>query len=156
MRKVILFLNSNDARRHTGNHGVRGHIFRDHAASADNRVFTNSQAAENRRSRADARASFHYRGNNIPIGIGLQSSAFTRGARILVVDERNIVADENFIFDRYTFANKRMARNLDSAADAGILLNLHERTDLGIIANRAAVEIYKREYSDIFAESDIC
>ena len=92
----------------------------------------------------------------MPVGFGLQTPALACGARILVVDERNIVADENFIFDRYTFANKRMARNLDGAADPGILLNLHERADLGIIANRAAVEIYKREYSDIFAESDIC
>ncbi len=66
------------------------------------------------------------------------------------------MADENFIFNRYTFADKRMARNFDGPADAGILLNLHERADLGIIANRAAVEIYKREYSDIFAELDIC
>lgn len=66
------------------------------------------------------------------------------------------MADENLVFNRYTFANEGVARNFDGPADRGILLNLNERADLGIIANRAAVEIYKREYSDIFAESDIC
>lgn len=151
-----LFLNSEHARRHAGDDGAAGHVFGHHAAGADQRVFTNGDAAENRRAAADARAFFHHRRHHLPIACGLQAAVAVGGAGIAVIDKRNVVADEHLVLDGHALANEGVAGNFDRAAEADILLNFDERADFGIIADLAAIEIYESEDSNVLAELDIC
>jgi hypothetical protein len=53
------------------------------------------------------------------------------------------VTNEDFILDRHAFANERMAGDLTIAPDPGILLDLHEGSDLRVIANLTPVQVYE-------------
>ena len=64
-----------------------------------------------------------------------------RRPRIRVVDEHHAVADEDMVLDRDALADERVARDLAAPADRRVLLNLDERADLGLVADRAAVEV---------------
>jgi len=66
------------------------------------------------------------------------------------------VADEHLIFNDHSFANEGVAGDFDGTANTGVLLNLDKRADLAVIADFAAVEIYKSEDSNVPAELDIC
>jgi len=93
---------------------------------------------QNRRAGANG-SSLLYKGFlHIPVGFRLEL-AIGRSPRIRVVDKRYTVADEYIIFNRHTFAYKRVARDLAVVADKGILLDFHEGADLYIVADRTAV-----------------
>jgi hypothetical protein len=62
------------------------------------------------------------------------------------------MSDEDVIFNLHAFADERMAGNLDVVPDNGILLNLNEGADLGIIANRASIKIDECENLCILAQ----
>ena len=51
------------------------------------------------------------------------------------------MADKDSVFDRYAFANEGMARNLAVVPHLCVLLNLHERADLRVVANLATVQV---------------
>jgi hypothetical protein len=51
------------------------------------------------------------------------------------------VPEEDAVFDRYTFADKRVTGNLAITADRRVLLNLNKRTNLGIVAYSTPVHI---------------
>jgi len=48
---------------------------------------------------------------------------------------------EALVFDRHSFADERVRRDLATLADARILLYLDKRTDLRVRADRTAVKI---------------
>ena len=63
------------------------------------------------------------------------------GAGIDVVDEHHAVADEDVVLDGHAFADERVAGNLALTAHRSVLLNFHERSDFGVVADFAAVQI---------------
>ena len=69
-----------------------------------------------------------------------------------IVDERHAVTDEDVVFDGDAFANKGMAGNLAIAADGGILLDLDECANLGVIADLAAVQVDELGELDVLAQ----
>src|SRR6476620_5246661 len=65
------------------------------------------------------------------------------------------MADEDFVFDGHSFADKCMRGNFAAPPDASVLLNLDERSDLGLVANLAAVKIYEVVNDDIAPKFDV-
>jgi hypothetical protein len=57
--------------------------------------------------------------------------------------------------DAYAVADKGVALDFAAFADVRAALDFDERTDLGIVADRAAVEIDVAEDADVFAELDV-
>jgi hypothetical protein len=62
-------------------------------------------------------------------------------ARDQIVDKGYSVTDEDFVFDRYAFADKRVRRDLAAPAYPRVFLNFDERANLRAVADLAAVEI---------------
>ena len=62
---------------------------------------------------------------------------------------------EDVIFDGYSFADKGVARYFDILADFRIFLDFYKRTDLGVVADRAAVEIDESGYLHVLAKTDV-
>jgi hypothetical protein len=51
------------------------------------------------------------------------------------------MAEEDAVFDRDTFTDKRVTGNLAIVADRGVLLNLDKRTNLGVVTHGASVHV---------------
>ncbi len=96
----------NQARRIAGDCCFRSYVLRHDGAGADDCLLPDGDAAHDRGIAADACAASYTRWHNVPIPIGLQRAALSRRTWVLVVDESHGVADENFIFDLDSFANK--------------------------------------------------
>lgn len=62
---------------------------------------------------------------------------------------------ENVILNQDTFADERVAGDLDVSADMHILLDLDKCADLAVVSYRAAIEIDKGEDSDTFTEDHV-
>ena len=65
-----------NARRVSGNHCVGGDIFGDHATGADDSAFADGEAAEDCGVGAERSFIFNDRGNDLPVGFGLQAAAW--------------------------------------------------------------------------------
>ena len=65
------------------------------------------------------------------------------------------MTDEDVIFDGHALTHERVAGNLAAAADTGVLLNFNERTNLGLIADFATVEIDELRKLDAFSKCDV-
>ena len=128
-----------NARRVSGNHCVGGDIFGDHTTGADDSAFADGEAAEDCGVGAERSFIFNDRGNDLPVGFGLQAAALGSGAGVEVVDEHDAVADEDLILDGDALADEGVALDLAVSADGGVFLYLDEGADLGAVANRAAV-----------------
>src|SRR5581483_3054537 len=75
------------------------------------------------------------------VGLGLQIPGLGGRARIRIVDERDAVADEHVVANRHAFANECVARNLAALAHGRVLLDFHERADLGLVSDLTTVEV---------------
>ena len=95
------------------------------------------------------RVSFHF-----PVCFGLQAAAFGGSPRIGIVDEGHAVSDEDVVFDLDAFADEGVARDLAIRAHTGIFLNLDEGPDLGVVPDRATVEIDELGQLDAFPQLD--
>ena len=72
-------------------------------------------------------------------------------SRVGIIGEGDIVADEDVVLYRHPFADERVAGNLAILADIGVFLNLDERTDFGIVAYGASIEVNKIVYCNAYA-----
>lgn len=90
-----------------------------------------------------------------PIRIGLQLPAVIRGARMEVVGESNIVADEDLIFQSYTFANKSMTRNFATVPDFDALLDFDKGADFYVVPNFTTIQVDKPMEPNVFTQLDI-
>ena len=113
-----------------------------HGAGTDQRAFSNGHPGENHRAAPDRGTAFHPRGNDVPILFGLQT---TIGGRpwVKIVDEHHSVSHEHVILDRDSFADESVRGNLAPASNECLFLNLDEGSNLGVIPQRAAVEIHQ-------------
>jgi hypothetical protein len=66
----------------------------------------------------------------LPIRLCLQRTVAGRGARISIIDERNVVTDETLVFDVHALTDKSVAGDFAVFADGGALLNLDKRAIL--------------------------
>src|SRR3954470_14274814 len=123
--------------------GVRRNILRDYTASADQRAFSNRNIGKNGNARTERSAFADARFLNLPIRFGLHGTVFIGGARETIVDEHYPMADEDVIFNDHALTYKGVAGNFAVFTYGGIFLDLDESTDLGAIANFAAVEVDK-------------
>lgn len=120
---------------------ARGNVFGDNRARSDRCSFAYLDAGKNSCASSDACSAPHGRQFNSPISIRLQCAVVGSGTRVLIVDEVNAVAYENFILNRYAFANKCVAGYFAVAPDTCALLYLDEGAYLCAVANFTAVEI---------------
>jgi hypothetical protein len=65
------------------------------------------------------------------------------------------MAHEDLVFDRNALADESVRGYLAASADLGVLLDFHERPDLGPIPDRAAVEVDELLDFDVAAKADI-
>ena len=65
------------------------------------------------------------------------------------------MSDKHVVFDRHSFANEGVTRNLAALADDGILLDLDKRADLGFVPNFAAIEVNEFREPDVFPQLDV-
>lgn len=72
-----------------------------------------------------------------------------------IIDESDAVADEDFVFDRHSFADKTVAGDFTVATDARVLLNLNERTNPGAVADLTTVKVDEVMDNNVAAELDI-
>src|SRR6516165_325039 len=116
------------------------HIFRDHAARADDRVFADCDVGQNRNSGSDGGALLHDGPLDLPVGLGLQLTV-GGGTRVSVIDEHHPVPNEDVVFDGDPLAHEGVARDLASLADGRVLLNFDKGSDFCLVSNFATVEV---------------
>src|ERR1019366_1778253 len=127
--------------RISGHHAMGRNILGDHAAGAYHGVLADDHLRQDGGPGADGSAFLDPRGLYLPVRFGLQLAVAGGGPRIGVVDEGYAVSDEDVVFNLDSFANESVAGNLAVLADTGIFLDFHEGSDLGVGADRAAVQI---------------
>lgn len=130
---------SQNACRVSGDDGVGRDIFGDHAAGADDGAFADGDAAEDGGVGAERSPCFDDRGNDLPVGFGLQAAAVGGGAGVEVVDEHDAVADKDLVLYGDALADEGVALDLAVPADGGVFLDLDKGADLGAVADGAAV-----------------
>ena len=69
-----------------------------------------------------------------------------------IVDERDVMTDEDVVFDVHAFANEGVTRDFATLADRRVFLDFDECANLGFVANFAAVNIDKTGKLHIFPE----
>src|SRR3569833_1091864 len=139
---------AHDASGHSGDDRIRGHIFRDNSAGADEGTFTYREAAQNRRVGADRGASLDPRRLNFPIRFGLRGAVRVRCQRKAIIGEHYAVSDEAFVFHSHSLTNEGVRGNLAACADRGVLLYLHERADFCVGPYCATVKVHERRMED--------
>src|SRR5436305_8035058 len=82
-----------------GNDCVVGYVTRYDTACADYGVFTDGHAAQDRRAGADRCATLDYGLHYAPVSFRLRIAVLICSAGIFIVDEGNVVADEDVVFD---------------------------------------------------------
>jgi len=125
---------------------ISGH----HAAGADDGAFADGDAAEDGGVGAERCPCFDDRGNDLPVGLGLQTAAGGGGPGVTVVDEHDAVADEDLVLDGDTLADEGVALDLAVPADGGVFLDFDKCADLAAVADRAAVKVDKFIELDVF------
>src|SRR2546429_652397 len=119
------------------------HVFGNNRAGADHCAFANRHAAKNCGAAADTRVPLYDGGNHQPVTRGLPGSISIGGAWNLVINKSDAVSNEDFVFDRHTFADETMTRDFAVAPDTCPLLDFDECSNAGAVADFAAVKIYK-------------
>src|SRR5712692_9185027 len=132
--------------------GVRRHVSGNHAACAYDGIFPNRDVRQDRASRPDRSAFLHERLFDLPVCFGLELAAVCGSAGIDVIDESDVVANKNVVFDVYAFTYKGVAGNLAALADFCVLLDFDERADLRLVADFAAVQVDEFGKLDVLAE----
>src|SRR5579884_4137128 len=125
----------------SGNDCVGRYITSHDAAGADNGVFADGHTAQNRAAGSDRRALLDHRLHYTPVGFAVWRSVLVGSARIFVIDERHVVANENFILDRDALADECVARNFHVFADESVLLNFNKRAYPAALSDGASVQI---------------
>ena len=81
----------------------------------------------------------------------MQGTGSVGGSGVFVVDKYHAVADEDFIFNGDTLADKGVTGYLAVFADGRAFLDFNEGTDFGVIADTTAVEVDKVVNLDVFS-----
>jgi hypothetical protein len=144
-----------NARRVSCDYCVGRDISGHHAAGADDGVFADGDAAEDGGVGAKRSPCLDDRGNDLPVGLGLQTAAVAGGSGVEVVDEHDAVADEDIVLNGHALADKGVALDLAVSADGGVFLDFDKCADLAAFANRAAVKVDEFVELDVFAQFDI-
>jgi hypothetical protein len=104
---------------------MRLDIFGNDSAGAHKGSGSDGDSPHDDRPGADGRSAANAGWNALPIRVGLQFSVDS-SVGIEVVDEHHAVADEDFILDRYTFADEGVAGDFAALPDDGILLDFYK------------------------------
>ncbi len=125
------------------------------AACADQGARADSHAAQNSGAGADRSPSLHPGRNYLPVLFGLKRAVIFGGPRILVVNERDVVANEYLVLNFYTLADESVAGDLAIGANARTLLDFNKGADPGAIADGATIEVHEVTNHDVFAKHHI-
>src|SRR5262249_7805673 len=150
--ELIVSQDTENPGRIAGDDRARRHVLRHNCPSPDERSLANRHPGEDHRPRADARPPSHTRRDHGPVGVRLQGAVGAAGPGQPVVGEAHVVADEDLVLDRDTFADERVARDLTALSNDGVRLNLDEGPDACAIANGAAIEVDEAEDLDVMTE----
>lgn len=85
----------------------------------------------------------------------LQLAIAIGGPGIAVVDESNVVANKDIVFQGDSLTDESMARNLAAIANLDPFLNLHEGPNLHVVPDFTTVKIGKIVDANIFSQPDI-
>src|SRR3984893_2825961 len=135
----------------SSNRGIGRHVFGYDTTCADDCVFAHGDAAKQSYARTDRGAAFDQGDFATPIVFGLQLAVAVGCARITIVDKSDAVPDKDVVFQGYAFTNKSVTRNLAARADSGVFLDLDKRSNLGLVANLAAIEVDETKDAPIAA-----
>src|SRR5207237_6368675 len=83
-----------------------------------------------------------------PVGGAAHRVVRIHRLREQVVDEHDAVAHEDAVANRHARADERVARNLAVPADDRARLDLDERADLRVVADRAAIQVHELRLRD--------
>ena len=100
-------------------------------------------AAEDHGAGSERGAAADDRLQHRPVPLRLETAA-DRRPRVLVVHEHHSVPDEDLVLDRDALADERVTLHLAAGADHHSTLDLDERADAGLVADRAVVEVRER------------
>lgn len=134
-------------RNRTGYHGTcshQGSPAQDHSS-------------EDRRIASNRRLFLHDGLRKLPLPLRHELSSLIGGFREIVIDEHDSVAHEHSVADSHARAYEAVARDLAVATDRHPSLNLDEGTNLGALANTAAIEVDQIGMSDLdtLAKNDV-
>src|SRR5712671_2150585 len=129
------------ARRVPGNCSIGWHVPGYDTTRTDDCVFADGNPAKQSYTRSDRGAALDQGYLATPIVFSLQLAVAAGCARIAIVDERDAVPDKDIVFQGHTFTNKSVTRNLAARADSGVFLDLDKRSNPGLVANLAAIEV---------------
>ena len=107
---------------------------------ADQRAFSDGNAAENDSTTPDRSATLNSGWHYFPVFLCLETSIGSRPG-IQIVDEHDAMSNKNIILDRDSFADECMRRDLAAPPDDGVFLHLDKRSHLGFVTDCAAVEV---------------
>lgn len=131
---------------------ARRHRLGHHTTGADNRSFSDSDAAQNSGAGSNRSVVLDDRRDHRPVIFGLEFALFGYGAGIAIVNESHAVSDKNPVSDNNALTEEGMARNFTVRADEGVFLDFHKSADLGSIANGATVEVDETEDFNVLSQ----
>ena len=135
-----------ETRRCPSNDSIGRHIFRDHAAGADDRVISDRHAAHDHAPATNGCALAHQGLFHRPVRFSLQLPIGIGRSRITIVNENDRMADEYTILNRDPFADKCMARNLAVCPNDRSLLNFDKCADLRAVTDAGStIEVCLRQ-----------
>jgi hypothetical protein len=65
------------------------------------------------------------------------------------------MSDEDIVLNHHAFADEGMTRDLASLPDTRVFLNFNEGADLGLVADRASIQIDELRQPDVGSKSDV-
>ena len=125
------------------------------AACANDRLFSDGDATQERCARTNRSAPFDQSFLNDPIRFGLQLPGRASCPGIAVVDESYPVPDEHLRLDGDAFTDERMTGDLAAITHSCSFLNFDEGPNPSVVADLAAVEIYKCVNRHVAAELNV-
>ena len=93
---------------------------------------------------------------HLPVRFSLQRAVRGGGPRKSIVDERHAMADEDFVFDRHAFADKRVTGNFAAASRSAPPFEFPRKRQFSDSSpNCATVKIRERKDLDPLAKLDV-
>ncbi len=125
----------------TGYDDFSRYIPRNYGPCSDDGSFAYAKATEDRGPRADRNVVLDTSREELPVVGCLEQPGLVGCPRMLVVDKRHTMTDEDTVPDRHTLTDERVALDLARRPDARPGLNLNEGPDAGMRPYAASIEV---------------
>jgi hypothetical protein len=144
-----------NARWNTGDNRVGGHVMGDHGAGSHHSAGSNLDSAHNYRRASNRSPTPYHGGFKRPIAFDLRRTVAVGRAGTAIVDENHPVTNEHFILDSDSGTDEGVTGDLAAPADMHSPLNLDERANPSVIADRAPVQVDEPAQPNSLAERHV-